>query len=86
MNKIFKVIWSKATGSWRVVGELTHAHGKGKSECAAGVARNFTVAAILLFGANDGVFSATPQYVGGIFTAVGYGSNPPKLRKSCACR
>ncbi|MGV0963539.1 MAG: autotransporter-associated beta strand repeat-containing protein, partial [Polynucleobacter sp.] len=49
LNRMFKVIWSKAQGAWVAVSEIVRAHGKEQS--LTRVTRKFAVAAVMSGGA-----------------------------------
>ncbi|MBU3557060.1 autotransporter-associated beta strand repeat-containing protein, partial [Polynucleobacter sp. Ross1-W9] len=49
LNRMFKVIWSKAQGAWVAVSEIVRAHGKEQS--LTRITRHFAVAAVMSGGA-----------------------------------
>ena len=53
MNKIYKLIWSKAKNCWVVASELAKGHGKNKSRVQNGLLAAFVTAALLAGGVTD---------------------------------
>ena len=49
LNRMFKVIWSKAQGAWVAVSEIVRAHGKEQS--LTRITRHFAVVAVMSGGA-----------------------------------
>ena len=60
MNKIYKLIWSKAKNCWVVASELAKGHGKNKSRIKNSLLAAFVMSALLAGGVTD-IQALTPQ-------------------------
>ena len=91
MNKIFKIIWSKARNCYVVVSEIAHCRGKGQGQKKAVLTCSLAVALTVFTltggvtavqaetGTNDYAAGVSANATGNNATAVGYSARECKI-------